>query len=129
MWRNLEPLSRLREREAKCDSTWQGEGNTCEYFAILDSTSMSFSAPSSGAVTFLLGKVTKAIGAGHDGLANVRFGSTALRFSPGARRRELAHPCAQTVAPFPRARLRCSAPCDGAELTSTRPSMACQIKV
>src|SRR5690348_8966627 len=29
------------------------------------------------------------------------------------------------IAPFPRARLRCSASCNGAELPSTRPSMAC----
>jgi hypothetical protein len=28
----------------------------------------------------------------------------------GSGRRELAHPCARTCAPFPRARLRCSAP-------------------
>ena len=32
----------------------------------------------------------------------------ALRFSASAGRRELAHPCARTCAPFPRQRLRCS---------------------
>jgi hypothetical protein len=76
---------------------------------------MSFPRRPTARATFLSGKVTKAIGAGHDGLANVRLARLALRFSPDARRRELARPCAQTVAPFPRARLRCSASCDGAE--------------
>ena len=34
--------------------------------------------------------------------------ASALCFSPEPGRRELAHPCAQTGAPFPRPRLRCS---------------------
>ena len=42
-----------------------------------------------------------------DGLRPAARG--ALRCSPGASRRELAHPWARTGAPFPRARLRCSA--------------------
>jgi len=43
---------------------------------------MSFSAPPHGAVTFLSGKVTKAIGAGHNGLANIRL----VRLSCACRR-------------------------------------------
>jgi hypothetical protein len=39
-----------------------------------------------------------------------RTSSGALRCSPASGRCELAHPCAQTCAPFPRARLRCSVP-------------------
>jgi len=45
--------------------------------------------------------------------------------SPRARRRKLAHPCAQTVAPCSRARHRRCGTATARQLTSTRPSMAC----
>jgi hypothetical protein len=47
-----------------------------------------------------------------------RTSSGALRCSPDSGRRELAHPCARTCAPFPRARLRCSAPETGGRARS-----------
>ena len=48
-----------------------------------------------------------------------RTSSGALRCSPDSGRRELAHPCARTCAPFPRARLRCSAPETGGRARSS----------
>jgi hypothetical protein len=47
--------------------------------------------------------------------ASAKRAASPLRLSRQARRRELARPCAQTVAPFPRLALRCSAPRDGLE--------------
>src|SRR5512146_34584 len=90
----LIPLSRFREREAKCVGTWQVRG-----ILAISSSSRRKPGPSDFVVrhpcffprrpaarfTFLSGKVTKAIGAGHDGLANVR-----LSRLPCASRRALA---------------------------------------
>jgi hypothetical protein len=55
-----------------------------------------------------------------DGLRPAARG--ALRCSPGASRRELAHPWARTGAPFPRTRLRCSALANAGKVNSNRAS-------
>jgi hypothetical protein len=54
-----------------------------------------------------------------------RASSGALRCSPSSGRRELAHPCARTCAPFPRARLRCSAPETGGRASKARMPWLC----
>ena len=56
-----------------------------------------------------------------------RTSSGALRCSPVSGRRELAHPCARTCAPFPRARLRCSAPETGGESQEQQRASPCSL--
>src|SRR5690348_5641105 len=64
-------------------------------------------------ITFLSGKVTKAIGAGHNGLANTGWLDFAALLAPSGPARTRAS-LRQTVAPCSRFALRCSPSCDGA---------------
>jgi hypothetical protein len=79
------PLSRLREREAKCVSTWQGEGTLAiplawrhsresgNPVAVMSDIHVFFRSPPGRAGYFCFGKSSQNHWRRHDGLANIRL--------------------------------------------------------